>query len=118
MTAVTKLKAFADDKLTLPKMTVSLFDIVENTVGKGENVVYQHFLLFPQCFPYPAFSPFPTLFSKASFLEVVNPLPNNKILDRSKLKALAGDKITVIQKLKFGMGRVENIVGKGENPGY
>ena len=54
------------------------------------------------------------VFSVYSF----NPLPSNKILDRSKLKALAGDKITVIQKLKFGMGRVENIVGKGENPGY
>ena len=23
---------------------------VENTVGKGENAGYQHFLLFPQCF--------------------------------------------------------------------
>ena len=25
-------------------------DGVENNVGKGENVGYQHFLLFPQCF--------------------------------------------------------------------
>ena len=24
--------------------------LVENIVGKGENAVYQHFLLFPQCF--------------------------------------------------------------------
>ena len=24
---------------------------VENIVGKGENAGYQHFLLFPQCFP-------------------------------------------------------------------
>ena len=31
-------------------MTISLFDGVENTAGKGENAVYQHFLLFPQCF--------------------------------------------------------------------
>ena len=23
---------------------------VENSVGKGENAGYQHFLLFPQCF--------------------------------------------------------------------
>ena len=30
---------------------------------KGENAGYQHFLLFPQ----PAFSPFPTKFSKAFF---------------------------------------------------
>ena len=32
-------------------MMNSLFDTVENTVGKGENAGYQHFLLFPQCFP-------------------------------------------------------------------
>ena len=34
-------------------MTISLFDREENTVGKGENAGYQHFLLFPQCFPKP-----------------------------------------------------------------
>ena len=50
---VTKLKAFADDKLNDAKM-ISLFDRVENTVGKGENAGYQHFLLFPQCFPKPS----------------------------------------------------------------
>ena len=38
-----KLKAFAE-------MTSSLLDRVENTVGKGGNAGYQHFLLFPQCF--------------------------------------------------------------------
>ena len=30
-------------------MMVFVFDRVENTVGKGENAGYQHFLLFPQC---------------------------------------------------------------------
>ena len=30
-----------------------LFDRAENTVEKGENADYQHFLLFPQCFPKP-----------------------------------------------------------------
>ena len=34
-------------------MTISLFDRVENTVGKEENTGYQYFLLFPQCFPKP-----------------------------------------------------------------
>ena len=34
---VTKLKAFADDKLNIAKMMISPFDRVENTVGKGEN---------------------------------------------------------------------------------
>ena len=52
----TKLKAFADDKLNVAKMLFSLFDRVENIVGKGENAGYQHFLLFPQCFPKPSSS--------------------------------------------------------------
>ena len=38
-------------------------------------------------------------------------------LDWSKLKALADDKINVTEKLKFVLGRVENIMGKGENAG-
>ena len=44
-----------------------------------------------------------------------NSLPNERILDWSKLKAFADDKINVTEKLKFVLGRVENIVGKGEN---
>ena len=48
----------------------------------------------------------------------LNSLSNDKILDWSKLKAIADDKIDVNEKLKFDMGRVENIVGKGENAGY
>ena len=48
----------------------------------------------------------------------VNSLPHNKILDRSKLKAFADDKLNATEKLKFVLGRVENIVGKGENAGY
>ena len=32
----TKLKAIADDKLNVDKMTISLVDRVENTEGKGE----------------------------------------------------------------------------------
>ena len=44
--------------------------------------------------------------------------PNDIILDVSKFKALAYDKIIAIQKLKFRLGKVENIVGKGENAGF
>ena len=32
----TKLKAFADNKLNVTKMIISVFDTVENIVGKGE----------------------------------------------------------------------------------
>ena len=45
-------------------------------------------------------------------------LANNKFLDWSKFKAFADDKLTMAEKLKFVLGRVENIVGKGENAFY
>ena len=45
-------------------------------------------------------------------------LPNDKVLDWSKLKDFADDKIKLMEKLKFCWGRAENIVGKGENAGY
>ena len=43
---------------------------------------------------------------------------HTKIVDFSKLKANAEGKIIVTWKLKFGLERVENIVGKRENSGY
>ena len=46
-----KLKALADDKLNVAIMIIPVFDRLENILGKGENADYQHFLLFPQCFP-------------------------------------------------------------------
>ena len=45
-------------------------------------------------------------------------LPNDKILDWFKLKAFADDKTNETEKVNFVVGRVENIVGKGENAGY
>ena len=45
----------------------------------------------------------------------INSLPNDKILDLSKLKVFADDKIIATQKLKFVLERIENIVGKQEN---
>ena len=38
---VTKLKAFADEKSNVAKMTISLFDREENSVGKGGKADYQ-----------------------------------------------------------------------------
>ena len=35
-----RLKAFADSNLNIAKITISVFDRVENTVGKGENAVF------------------------------------------------------------------------------
>ena len=39
-------------------------------------------------------------------------LPNDKILDLSKLKEFADDKTNVTKELKFVLGREENIVGR------
>ena len=48
----------------------------------------------------------------------LNSLPNDQILDLSKLKTFADNKINVDFKKKFALGRVENIVDRGENAGY
>ena len=46
---LSKLKAFADDKINVTKMIISVCDRVENIVRKGQNAGYQH-------------SPFPAVF--------------------------------------------------------
>ena len=48
---------------------------------------------------------------------MINDLPNDKLFDRSILEVSAGDKINVKEKLKFVLGKAENIVGNGENAG-
>ena len=55
---------------------------------------------------------------KKKSISVLNSLPNDTILDLSKSKVFADDNSNVYQKLKLALGRVENIVGKGENAGY
>ena len=44
--------------------------------------------------------------------QVINHTPNDKILDWSKLKAFAEDKLKVAQMMKLLLDRVENIEGK------
>ena len=51
-------------------------------------------------------------------LGAITPVPDDKILTLSKMKAFADDKINVTEKLSLVLGRVENIVEKGENTGY
>ena len=48
----------------------------------------------------------PRIFSMLLALSI-NFLPNNKILDRSKLKAFADNKLNLGEKLKFVVGRVD-----------
>ena len=47
-----KFKAFAIDKINVAQMLSfdSVFDKIENIVGKGENAGYRHFLHFPHFF--------------------------------------------------------------------
>ena len=52
--------------------------------------------------------------SRAGFTSFLN----DKILNQSKLKALADNTVNANQNLKLVLGRVENILGKGENAGY
>ena len=44
-----------------------------------------------------------------------NSVPKDKISDLSQFNVFADDKIRVTRKLKFVVGRLENIVGKREN---
>ena len=50
--------------------------------------------------------------------EWVKALPNDKISDWSKLKALADDEINGTEISKFVFGRIKNIVGIEENADY
>ena len=47
-----------------------------------------------------------------------NPLTDDKILDQTKLKAFADDKLNVTKMIIFVFDRVENIVGKVEIAHY
>ena len=51
-----KFIAFADNKIILTQNLKFVSGRVEKIVGKGENAVYQHFHLFPQCFQNLSFS--------------------------------------------------------------
>ena len=47
---LSKLKAFADNKINVTVKLKFALGQKENIVGTGENAGNQHFLLFPQCF--------------------------------------------------------------------
>ena len=49
---------------------------------------------------------------------MLNPLPNDKILASSKLKAFADHKTTEAKIIIFIIDRPKNIVGKGENADF
>ena len=61
---------------------------------------------------------FSALYISICISGLINPLPDNKSLDWSKLKAFADNKLIVTQNIKVVFHRIENIVGKEENAGY
>ena len=50
--------------------------------------------------------------------EWVKSAPNDTILGMSEFKVNADDKFGVAEIMAFVFGRVENVVGNGENAGY
>ena len=48
----------------------------------------------------------------------ISPLPDDKILALSKLKAFADNNFSVVQMAQTFLHRIENGVGKGEKAGY
>ena len=53
-----------------------------------------------------------------AFITLSNPLPNDKILDWSNLKAFVDDKLNIARMTISLLDRVQNNVVKGENAGY
>ena len=74
--------------------------------------VYQYFLLVISVFERPLFQSNKRLCYEN--MKPLNSLPNNKILDWSKLKVFTDDKMKMNKEIKLVLGRVENILGKGE----
>ena len=105
------MKQSADDNFEFYVNSRKFSKLVENTVGKGEIARDDQFLLFPQCFQKPCFQGA----SKGVIVwEWVNPLPDDKISDWSKLKQSADDNFEFdVNSRKFSK-LVENTVGKGE----
>ena len=84
-------------------------------MGKGEIARYEQFLLFPQCFQKACF---PEVSKGVIVWEWVKVSTKRQILRLVQIESFAEDKINLTENLKFVLGRVENIVGKGENAGY
>ena len=55
---------------------------------------------------------------KGKIAGIFNSLPNDKILDLTELKAFPYHKLNVAKVRISYFDRVDNTVGKGENPGY
>ena len=98
-----KLKAFADNKLNVAKMTILLFDRVVNPLWKKEKMLVTSIFSLSQCFSKSCSlgSSKVWIVLESSCTSCFSSLSNDKILDWSKLEAFADDKINVAENLKF-----------------
>ena len=93
-------------------------------VRKTSSLRVIHFATEPRRTPIWVNTFFPdalsSLFQNVDQILKLNSLPNDKMLDQSKMKAFAVNKIKLTQKSKLDLGWVKkkNIVGNGENAGY
>ena len=109
------MKDFADDNFKFDENVRKLSILVENTVGKGEIARYEQFLLIPQCFQKACF---PGASKGIIVWEWVNPLPDDKTLDKSKLKQSADNNFKFDENDGKFPKWIENTVGKGEIAHY
>ena len=102
------------------KMSISFFAEVENTIGKGENAGYQHFLLSSQFFPKPSL--LGVIKSRDCELHGMLTITRRQILECSiecsKLKEFADNNFKFDEIGRKLSKQVENTVGKGEIAHY
>ena len=96
---ITQSNSFPNDKILdlskLKEFAVNKSNVTKNlnfVLGKGK--VKRSCGKWRKCW-FSVFSHFPIVFSKGFFLQVINSLSHDKILDWSKLKTYADDKINV-----------------------
>ena len=93
-------------------MTKTAQKWLENTVGNGEIARYEQFLLYPQCFSKDVNC---RQVKTRACLGKGLTLPNDKILDLSKLKASADDKMDCDSKTEIYFGKGRKHSGKRRN---
>ena len=107
------MKQSADENFEFDENTRKFSKRVENTVGKGEIVRYEQFLLFLQCFQKACF---PGASKGVIVWEWVNPLPYMPVLGSSNSAANENMMSKVWTNGEQLSDCGENIVGKEEIP--
>ena len=102
-------KLFVDDRLKMAWIIRFVFHKEGNSVKEGENAGFYTFSSL-QNFFYRLFVMICQ--NMGSFGKEIHSLPKDKILDWTKLKTFADNKLDIATKLISGCDSIENIVGK------